>query len=143
VADAQGRPSYLHSIASILALQQRIEAAGGTLPPGDPLNWDWTALEPAATLWLDDAGRALASAVLSTRAVMELDIAIIDGVMPRPVVQRLLERVDHHIAALPAFRTDRPELAIGHMGGAAAATGAAQLVLFHRFFSRAWNLFAT
>ncbi|MGB3337563.1 MAG: ROK family transcriptional regulator [Devosia sp.] len=143
VADAQGRPSYLHSIASILALQQRIEAAGGTLPSGDPLNWDWTTLEPAATLWLDDAGRALASAVLSTRAVMELDIAIIDGVMPRPVVQRLLDRVDHHIAALPAFGTDRPELAMGYMGGAAAATGAAQLVLFHRFFSRAWNIFAT
>jgi len=143
VADAQGRPSYVHSIASILALQQRIEAAGDALPAGDPLNWDWSALEPLATEWLDDAGRALASAVLSTRAVMELDIAVIDGVMPRPVVQRLLERVEHHLATLPAYRTDMPAVAMGHMGGAAAATGAAQLVLFRRFFSRAWNIFAT
>lgn len=143
VADGQGGSSYVHSIASILALQQRIESAGGTLPEGDPLTWDWTALEPALPAWLDDAGRALASAVLSTRAVMELDIAVIDGVMPRPVVQRLLERVAHHLATLPAFRNDRPELAMGHMGGAAAATGAAQLVLFNRFFSRAWDTFAT
>ena len=143
VPDAQGRPSHVHTIASILALQQRIEAAGGTLPSGDPMNWDWDLLEPVAAGWLDDAGRALASAVHNTRAVMELDITVIDGVMPRPVVQRLLERVDHHLAALPAFGGDRPDVAIGHMGGSAAATGAAQLVLFHRFFSRAWNIFAT
>lgn len=143
VPDAAGQPNYVHAIASILALQQRIEAAGGTLPPGDPMNWDWAALEPVADAWLDDAGRALAGAVLSTRAVMELDLAVIDGVMPRPVVQRLLDRVDHHLAAMPRFGADRPAVAMGRMGGAAAATGAAQLLLFHCFFSRAWNIFAT
>ena len=143
VPDADARSTSVHSIASILALQQRIEATGGTLPPGDPMNWDWSTLEPVATAWLDDAGRALAAAVVSTRAVMELDVTIIDGVMPRAVVERLLERVHHHLDALPVSADDRPEVAIGHMGGAAAAMGAAQLVLFRRFFSRAWNLFAT
>ncbi|KRA56059.1 ROK family transcriptional regulator [Devosia sp. Root635] len=143
VADAAGRPCYLHTIASILALQQRIEAAGGSLPAGDPMNWDWVSLEPLATDWLDDAGRALASAVLSTRAVMELNLTIIDGVMPRPIMDRLLERVDHHLAAMPYFGADRPTVSLGQMGGSAAANGAAQLVLFHRFFSRAWNIFAT
>lgn len=143
VADAQGRSLYVHAIASILALQQRIEAAGGTLPPGEPMNWDWAALEPLATAWLDDAGRALATAVLSTRAVMELDLTVIDGVMPRPIMERLLDRVEHHLAAMPYFGAVRPVVALGHMGGSAAANGAAQLVLFHGFFSRAWNIFAT
>ena len=142
VADGSGEASYVYNIASILALQQRLEAAGSGLPAGDPMNWDWAALEPVAAGWLDDAGKALASAQLSTRAVIEFDITVIDGVMPRPVVQRLIERVEHHLAALPQG-SDHPRVAIGHMGGAAAATGAAQLVLFHRFFSRAWNLFAT
>ncbi|MCR6669884.1 ROK family transcriptional regulator [Devosia ginsengisoli] len=143
VPDIKGQPNYVHTIASILALQQRLEAAGTRLPPGDPMNWDWASLEPVAGAWLDDAGRALAGAVLNTRAVMELDLAIIDGVMPRPVVRRLFERVQHHLAAMPHFRTDRPAVVMGHLGGGAAAAGAAQLLLFHRFFSRAWNIFAT
>ncbi|WP_186767146.1 ROK family protein [Devosia ginsengisoli] len=143
VPDIKGQPNYVHTIASILALQQRLEASGSRLPPGDPMNWDWASLEPVASAWLDDAGRALAGAVLNTRAVMELDLAIIDGVMPRPVVRRLFERVEHHLAAMPHFRTDRPSVVMGHLGGGAAASGAAQLLLFHCFFSRAWNIFAT
>ena len=142
VSDAQGQAAYVYTIAAILALEQRLEAAGMVVPRGDPMNWDWAKLEPVATSWLDDAGRALASAVLSTRAVMELDIAVIDGVMPRPVVGRLMERVEHHLATFPTHGADRPLVAMGHMGGAAGATGAAQLVLFHRFFSRGWNIFA-
>ncbi len=143
VADGQGQANYVYTIASLLALEQRLEAAGHAPPRGNPINWDWDSLEPVATAWLDDAGRALASAVLSTRAVMEFDIVIIDGVMPRPVVKRLVERVQHHLAALPPRGGELPRVVMGHMGGAASATGAAQLVLFHRFFSRGWNIFAT
>ncbi|MBE0581730.1 ROK family transcriptional regulator [Devosia sp.] len=143
VADAQGQASYVYTIASLLALEQRLEAAGRTPPRGNPLNWDWESLEPVASAWLDDAGRALASAVLSTRAVVEFDVAVIDGVMPRAVVTSLVERVEHHLAALPPRGGDLPRVSMGHMGGAAAATGAAQLVLFHRFFSRGWNIFVT
>lgn len=143
VTDGQGQPRYLHTMASIMALQQRIEAAGGRLPAGEPMDWDWAALEPVAGAWLDDAGRALANAVVSTAAVMDLDLAVIDGIMPRPVVERLLDRVEYHLGALPPSGAGRPEIAIGHMGGTAAATGAAQLVLFHRFFARGWDIFVT
>lgn len=143
VADAHGQARYVYTIASLLALEQRLEAAGIPSPRGDPMNWDWESLGSVATAWLDDAGRALASAVLSTRAVMEFDVAVIDGVLPRKVVKRLVERVEHHLATFPPLGDDPPRLAMGHMGGAAAATGAAQLVLYHRFFSRGWNIFAT
>ena len=143
VSDADGKPTYVHLVASLMALQQQLERVGQSLPPGSPVNWDWAALEPVATEWLDSAGLALAKAVISTRAVIELDRAIIDGVMPRAVVERLLERVRHHIADLPAMTSGRPDVGMGHLGASAAATGAAQLVLFRQFFSRAWNLFAT
>lgn len=142
VPDADGRPTGVHNIASIVALQRRLEQVGRTLPPGNPLNWDWSALEPVAQAWLDDAGRALATAVVSTRAVVELDLTVIDGIMPRAVVRQLVDRVTHHLAQLPVYG-ERPVVAMGHLGGAAAATGAAQMMLFRRYFSRAWNLFAT
>ena len=143
VADAKGRTDYLHTIAALLAFEQRLVAAGTAMPRGEPMNWNWDTLEPAATDWLDDAGRALASAVMSTRAVMELDVAVIGGVMPRTVVERLVARVEYHLGALAPDPVDRPQVAMGQMGGSAGATGAAQLVLFHRFFSRGWNIFAT
>lgn len=142
VPGRDGQPTGVHEVASIMALQQRLEQAGHVLPAGNPLNWDWAALEPVAGPWLDEAGKALATAILSARAVIELDRIAIDGVMPRPVIRRLVERVAHHLALLPAYG-ERPEVGLGHLGGAAAATGAGQILLFRRFFSRAWSLFAT
>jgi predicted NBD/HSP70 family sugar kinase len=143
VSDADGKPTYVYLVASLMALQAQLERAGIALPEGTSLNWDWDALEPVASQWLDRAGLALAKAVISTRAIIELDKAIIDGVMPRAIVQRLLERVHHHIVELPTTSVDRPSVGMGLLGASAAATGAAQLLLFRRFFSRAWNLFAT
>jgi len=63
--------------------------------------------------------------------------------MPRAIVERLIERVRHHIGQLPLLTPVPPNVMMGHLGASAAATGAAQLVLFRRFFSRAWDLFAT
>lgn len=143
VSGPDGRPAYVHDVASILALQRRLGAHGMEMPVGSPLNWDWDALEPVATAWLDDAGLALAKATINARAVMEIDITVIGGVIPQPLVQRLLDRVKAHLAELPATGEGRPVVAIGQLGGSAAATGAAQLVLFNRFFSRAMDLFAT
>lgn len=143
VPDAQGGASYVHAIASILALEQRLEARGHKLPQGDPANWNWERLEPVASDWLDDAGRALANAMVSTRAVMELDAVVVGGVMPKAVVKRLVERVEHHLAAFPPHGDERSHLTMGQKGGSAGATGAAQLVLFHRFFSRGWSIFVT
>lgn len=141
VSDEAGKPTYVYRVASILAFEDMLVRAGQAIPAGSPLHWDWSTLEPFASQWLDNAGRALASALFSTRALVELDRAIIDGVLPRPIVERLLERVRHHIEALPVAAHDRPTVEMGHLGASAGATGAAQLMVFRRFFSLAWNLF--
>ncbi|WP_240232365.1 ROK family transcriptional regulator [Devosia lacusdianchii] len=142
VSDGAGQPISVHQVASIVALRRQLEEIGQAIPDGNPLNWDWQTLEPVVSHWLDTAGLALAKAVINTRAVIEFDTAVIGGVMPRAIVERLLERVRHHMAGLPSGPSDPPSIDIGHLGASAAATGAAQLVLFRRFFSRAWNLFA-
>ncbi|MGV8853831.1 MAG: ROK family transcriptional regulator [Devosia sp.] len=143
VCDDDGAPTYVHLIASIVALQRLLTKAGIALPNGSPFNWDWDALEPVASKWLDRAGLALARAIICTRAVIELDTAIVDGVMPRDIVARLIDRVRHHLAELPTLTSDHPSVEMGHLGASASATGAAQLVLFQRYFSRAWKLFST
>lgn len=143
VSDADGRPCFLYTIASLQGLQSRLAQAGQSLPAGSPLNWDWPALEPVAGQWLDDAGLALAKALVSMRAIIDFDTAVIDGVLPRAVATRLVRHVRHHTSALPSLSVERPFIDMGTIGASAAAVGAAQRVLFSRFFSRAWNLFAT
>jgi len=136
-----GKPAFVHFVASIAAFESRLMEAGVAVPPDSPVTWDWAALEPHASDWLDSAGRALAAAVVSTQAIIELEKTIIDGVMPRPIVERLLERVQFHLNALPTLTVGKPVIAMGHLGAAAAAMGAAHLPLYHRFFSRAWTHF--
>lgn len=142
VSDAEGRPARVQDVASLLALQRRLEATGRSLPAGSPATWDWAALGPVADLWLDDAARALAIAILGTCALIDLDLTVIDGVMPKDVVARLVERVRHHLSVLPSSGAN-PTVTSGALGSAAAASGVGQLLLFRRYFSRAWNMFAT
>ena len=143
ICDDQGKPTFVHLVASISAFQTLLTEAGIAVPKGSPFNWNWDELEPVTTKWLDNAGLALARAIINTHAVLSLDKAVVDGVMPRDIVSRLLDRVSHHLSILPSLTADHPPIEMGRLGASAAATGAAQLVLFKRFFSRAWKLFST
>lgn len=143
VGGPDGVPTYVHMVASLNALDHRLRAAGMRRPLGFPQDWDWDALEPVASAWLDEAGRALATAVLSTRAMIDIERAVIDGVIPRAVLARLLERTTHHLAQFPTLVRPRPRVEPGLQASSAAATGAAQLLLFRRYFSRSWHLLVT
>ncbi|MEO5808344.1 ROK family transcriptional regulator [Devosia sp.] len=136
VTDRHGKQNFVHLIASIHALESLLRAAGKPVPVGSPAQWDWPTLEPEASLWLDEGAKALAKAIVNTAAVMEFNIAIVDGAMPRPIVQRLVDLVRHHSQDLPVLTTDRPKVEMGRLGAAAAARGAASIPLYRRFFSR-------
>lgn len=141
VPDRRGQPSFVHHVASIAAFEKWMRELGQEPPSGSPQDWDWDAIEHLAAPWLDDAARALALAAMSTQAMVELDRVSIDGIMPRPVVERLLDRVQHHLALLPVLRAGRPTVVIGLLGPAAAVNGAASLPLYKRYFSRDWTDF--
>lgn len=136
VTDRDGQQNFVHLIASIVAFERRLAKAGVPVPTGNPADWDWEGLEPHTTEWLDDAGSAIAKTIANTAAVMEFGVVIIDGVMPRGVVHRLIERVRFHNEALPVLTSDRPIIQEGKLGGAAPARGAALKPMFRRIFSR-------
>lgn len=134
IAGADGKPTYAHLVAPLQALDERLRAAGRRLPCGDPMTWDWAALEPEATEWLEAAGSALAQAMLSTQAVSEIDTIILDSVMPQPILERLVARVRHYFSELPLMLAKKADVTLGRVGASASALGAAQLVLHRRFF---------
>ncbi|WP_297104062.1 ROK family transcriptional regulator [uncultured Devosia sp.] len=141
VQERGGPPAYLHLTASLHALVLRALEAGHARPAGSPRRWDWEGMGIAVDRWIDDAGHALAQAILTTTAMVEVDVVTLNGDLPGPVLSRLLEATARHLDQFPVLLAHRPRLLPGLGGPSAAALGAAQLLLFRRHFSRAWDLF--
>lgn len=136
VPDRNGRLDFVHLVASLHALEGRIAKAGMEVPIGNPQSWPWDALEPVVSGWLDDSARVLAIAIANTHALMEFSLALLDGDLPRPLVERLVELIRQQANNLPILTSDRPRIEIGRHGGGAAARGAALKPIYRQFFSR-------
>ena len=136
VTDRNGDQTFVHLIASIFAFERRLRAAGREVPPGNPAEWDWDALEPLTTEWINDSARAIAKTITNTKAVMEFDLAVVDGIMPRAITERLAAQVQYHSDQQPVLTSDRAVVKVGHRGAIAPAMGAALRLLFRRFYSR-------
>lgn len=85
--------------------------------------------------WLGGAGEALAHLVLNIESVVAVGTVVIDGLLPRALLERLLEEARIRIAALKERAPRPPALVMGTLGGDAAALGAALLPLQQDFFS--------
>lgn len=125
-----------HFIASVTALERRLEAAGFSVDPYDPANWPWADFGPVLDAWLDDSARALAKVVFNTQTVIESGLAVIDSILPAPIVAQLVQRLDAQLRQLPISPYRPPQVLPGHLGALAPATGAAELTLYRRYFSR-------
>ena len=136
VCKPDGTRDFGHLIASIRALELRLEAAGIELPSTDPLDWPWADWEPYVAPWLTACGESLAQIIMNTAAVLEFDLAIIDGVMPRPLLERLQVETQLAIDNLPVMTFDRPRLTLGRLGHDAMPLGASFMPIFRKYFSR-------
>ena len=136
VTDRNGQQAFVHLIASIFAFEQRLRDAGLAVPAGNPAEWDWDALEPVTTDWINDSARAIAKTITNTKAVMEFNLAVVDGIMPRAITERLAAQVQYQCDQQPVLTSDRAVVRLGHRGAVAPAMGAALRLIFRRFYSR-------
>ncbi len=136
VVDRHGDLNFLHLLGSIYALEQRLAGADLHVPPTTPLFWPWDEWEPHVSDWIAESASAIAKVLLNTGAVIEVENAVIDGVMPSDILDRLIGETRAAMATLPTLTFNPPSISRGHLGGTAAATGAAFLPLYRRFFAR-------
>lgn len=125
----------LHVVASTLALENEILRQGHQLPEGPIAEWDFSELSGPLDVWIEDAARALAVAVANTASIMELGYSIIDGDLPRPIIARLVTKVQERLGMPPFSEGYTPMVLIGSLGKDAAAIGAAYQPIASRFFS--------
>ena len=134
-ADGSGR-EFAHLLASTMALDRLLVEAGITRPVADPAEWPWEEWESVVAPWLARCGDALAQLIMSTAAVIECDLAVVDGAMPRPILERLLAETRAALDRLPVLTFERPSVTTGHLGQNAMPLGAAFMPIFRKYFSR-------
>lgn len=136
VSDGAGGQQAAHSIASTTALARRLASAGIAVEASAVEDWDWASFGPVLDQWIADSAQALARVVFNTTTVIESDLVVIDGIIPRDIVRALVDGVTEALRQLPIAPYVPPQVLAGHLGTLAPAIGAAELTLYRRFFSR-------
>jgi predicted NBD/HSP70 family sugar kinase len=130
---AKGRPQQLIRSASLYVLEKKLAAQHQ-----DPmLLWQngsgWANFGEPLDEWIDEAAAALATAALSTVAVLDCEAVIIDGAMPGVVRQRLVAAVRSKLADLDRQGLSPFAIVEGTIGGDARVMGAASVPLLSNF----------
>jgi predicted NBD/HSP70 family sugar kinase len=123
-------------VASVYVLEKRFTDAGFPAAAAHDQRALSAQLWPLCEAWLDAACPALAAAIATAAALVDLDGIVIDGELDRQLLREVLSRTD---AALDAFDWQgmlRPRLVEGEIGADARAMGGAILPLYAHFAPR-------
>jgi len=124
-----GRREILLTRASINALIRHLRGSGTSVTTRDELD---TAIAAHPTLvdeWLDDCADALVDPLLAAVSVLDVEAVVLDGDLPQPVLESLVERLRRFTAAAAPEARQAPPIGLGLTGRQAAAVGAAILPL--------------
>ena len=96
-----------------------------------PLKWniDRALLDT----WIEDVGEALAYAVVASASVIDLESCLIDGWLPEPVKNGLVNATKKYLEKINTTGLNLPNIRAGTVGPDARSLGAASLPLSERF----------
>ena len=103
---------------------------------GRSRDWHWDDWQDHVVPWIEEAGLAMAEIVVNTAASVKTQLAILDGPLPRPILDRLIAATADGIDTLSGPATNRPRVIAGTRGADGMALGAGQLALIRRMFAR-------
>jgi len=127
------RAAQLVNIASIYVLERLLIAQGD-----DPkILWqspeNWGALGPALDTWITDMSEALALAIVSAAAVLDIPTVMIDGAFPEPVRARIVATTIAAVDRINQAGISPFAIIAGTIGPAARALGGATIPLLANF----------
>lgn len=91
--------------------------------------------EPAVESWLSRIGDSLSLVCSACAAIVDPEVIVIGGRVPRPLAERLIERIDLRAAPRRGVDRQQPRIVPSEANGDATALGAAILPLKLQFFS--------
>ena len=96
----------------------------------DPMPPDARAL---VNEWQEDCADALAQGIIASIAVVDVEAIVIDGLLPRALLQDTVARVQRRFAELVPAGLVAPEIVAGTTGPRASAIGAGILPIYSMF----------
>ncbi len=130
-----GRPEIALTRASVNALIRHLRASGQSVESREQFDALLERGHPAVAEWLADAADALVLPLLSAARVLDVAAVVVDGTLPRNLLDQLIAALAHALAAASPESREPPRLARGTVGRDAPAIGAAILPLHLNFSS--------
>ncbi len=125
----EGPFDLLLNRASINALIRHLRHHGEAIEREQDLDRAMRAQPGRVEEWMTDCAEALVGPLLSLAALLDLQAIVLDGNLPRDLLDRLVERLTALLAAAAPEGLHPPALRAGTIGPNAAALGAAILPL--------------
>ncbi|SAK98159.1 transcriptional regulator [Caballeronia fortuita] len=127
------RAGQLLNTASVYVLEKAFAAAGVPAEAAhDERAWS-TELRALSEAWMRETCPALATAIASSAALLDLEAVVIDGEIDRALLREVISRSDDALAAFDWQGMTRPRLVEGQIGPDARAMGGAILPLYAHF----------
>lgn len=118
---------------SIYALRRHLNARGFSIATISQLPSLLPAAQAAVEEWIDDAVDAFAFVVFSATGVLDLEAIVLDGNLPRELVQDLVQKLQKKVDQITPTGVHKPEIICGSVGPDARAMGGAILPLYAHF----------
>ncbi len=128
-----GQMRQLIEPASLITLEKAVTAAGGDSRLVLQPEADWSPLEPHLSAWIDQCGKAVATACVAAASVVDVEHVCIDGATPRPVLERLVASVEAHLETMDRDGLSPFGVVSGSLGADARTLGGAILPITANF----------
>ncbi len=119
--------------ASVYVLMNHLRTNGVSINRANDLETLGAGAEPYLSEWIEDAADALAQAIIGSIAVIDIEAVVIDAILPRVILERVVASIKRDFAALLPDGLVEPEIVMGTIGRQAAAIGGAILPLYAMF----------
>lgn len=119
--------------ASLFVLRRHLNANGFSIKNISELPSLMPAAKPFVDEWLTDCADALTFVIFSSLGVLDFEGIVIDGNLPRDLVQELVAKVQTQITELTPNGVFLPQVVMGNIGVDARAIGGAILPFYVNF----------
>lgn len=134
VPDGKGGVTELLNVASLYNLEAALRDRG--IDP-DGIRYqdeNWQAYEEELVPWIEQTAESLALASAAIASIVEVEVVVVDGVMPTVVRQRLTDGLRTKFAGLALTKINEPRFEPGTIGKGARSYGAALMPIYSRYF---------
>lgn len=119
--------------ASVAVLMRHLRSNGEHIARVKDLEYLAADAQRYLREWQEDCADALAQAIVGSIAVLDVDAVIIDGILPRAILDTTISMVSRRFDEIVPDGVVVPQIIVGSTGVQAAATGAAILPFYAMF----------